>query len=573
MFTTCPLDCFDGCSIEVDKNFNLKGDKTHPITQGYLCSHMYNFYKNRRIEKVTLNSKEITIDEAVKIIKAKSKEKTLYLRGSGNLGSLQSITKLFFAKNGADIATGSLCDEAGAYGIEEGRGANLALSPNEVAKSDVVILWGRNPSVTNSHMLPALKGKTIIVIDPYKTDLAKNADLYLQVKPRGDIYLSMLMSRMAYMEQMEDCEFIEKRCENFDYFIDYVNSKPIVMLENRSGISMVEVDKLLSKIKGKRVSILVGVGVQKYIFGHSVLRAIDSFASMLGLFGKEGCGVGYLGNSSYGFNSPFKIKSKTVSLPIVDFSKYDLVFIQGANPANQMPSSPKVKEGLKKAGFVVYFGLYENETSKLADLIIPAKSFLEKDDLKLTYGHEYIGFMPKIRDSNIGISEYELAKKLGVQLKSEQEYIDDIVSSNSIEKDGRVISKAYKSTPYKEKFYTKSGKFEFFDDFYDDWDEEKLDEGFYLLSAKHKKSLNSQFYTEQFLRVPISLGLKDGEKLKISNGEYSCEYVVKNDENLRDDCMLLYSGHINANALTPHLKSEEGECAVFQEVKCKIVSS
>ena len=342
MFTTCPLDCFDGCSIEVDKNFNLKGDKTHPITQGYLCSHMYNFYKNRRIEKVTLNSKEITIDEAVKIIKAKSKEKTLYLRGSGNLGSLQSITKLFFAKNGADIATGSLCDEAGAYGIEEGRGANLALSPNEVAKSDVVILWGRNPSVTNSHMLPALKGKTIIVIDPYKTDLAKNADLYLQVKPRGDIYLSMLMSRMAYMEQMEDCEFIEKRCENFDYFIDYVNSKPIVMLENRSGISMVEVDKLLSKIKGKRVSILVGVGVQKYIFGHSVLRAIDSFASMLGLFGKEGCGVGYLGNSSYGFNSPFKIKSKTVSLPIVDFSKYDLVFIQGANPANHMHSSPKV---------------------------------------------------------------------------------------------------------------------------------------------------------------------------------------------------------------------------------------
>ena len=53
----------------------------------------------------------------------------------------------------------------------------------------------------------------------------------------------------------------------------------------------------------------------------------------------------------------------------------------------------------------------------------------------------------------------------------------------------------------------------------------------------------------------------------------SLQERYENDENLRDDCMLLYSGHINANALTPHLKSEEGECAVFQEVKCKIVSS
>ena len=573
MITTCPLDCFDGCSIEVDENLKLKGEKDHPITQGYLCSHMNNFHKFKRIEKPTLNGKEISIDEAVNIIKEKVEQKTLYLKGSGNLGSMQSITKLFFAKNGADIAKGSLCDGAGAYGIEEGRGANLTLSPNEVAKSDVVILWGRNPSCTNSHMLPSLKGKTIIVIDPYKTDLAKSANLHLMLKPRGDIYLAMLMSRMAYMEQMEDVDFIENRSENFDYFVDHINSKPIVMLENRSGVSMVEVDKLLSLIKGKKVSILVGVGVQKYVFGHSVLRAIDSFAGMLGLFGKEGCGVGYLSDSSYGFSSPFRVKSKKVPLPTVDFSNYDFVFVQGANPANQMPCTPRVKEGLKKAGFVAYFGLYENETSKLADLIIPAKTFLEKEDVKLSYGHEYIGLMPKISDTDIGISEYELTKRLGVELKEEKEYIDEIINSNSMKKDERLISKAYEDTPYKDKFYTDSEKFEFFDDFYDDWDEEKLSEGFYLLSTKYNKSLNSQFYTEQFLHVPLSLGLKDGDKLKLSNGEYECEYVVKNDINLRDDCMLLHSGHINANALTPYLKSEEGECAVFQEFKCKIVSS
>ena len=572
MKTTCPLDCFDGCSIEVDENLNLRGEKSHPITQGYLCHHMNNFHKFARIEKPTLHGKEISIEEALSIVKEKKEKNSLYYKGSGNLGVMQGITKLAFANS--DIAKGSLCEGAGSFGIEEGRGVDLTWGPTHVEKSEVVVIWGRNPSVTNSHMLPSLKGKTIIVIDPYKTDIAKRADLHVNIKPRGDIYLAMLLSRMAYMEQMEDEEFIENRTENFDYFIDFVNSKPIVMLEYRSGISMIEAQEMLSMIKGKKVSFLLGVGLQKYSFGHSVFRSIDSFAAMLGLFGKVGCGVGYLSSSDFGYAKPLQSKNKhTVYKPNVDFSNYDFVFIQGGNPVNQAPCTPKVKEGLAKARFVVYFGLYENETSKMADLIIPAKTFLEKDDLKLSYGQEYVGEMPKISDTKIGISEYELCKELGVELRSEQNYIKEIRDSNSVIRDGRLISKIYENVPYEKEFYTDSGKFEFFDDFYDDFKEEDLEEGFYLLSAKHNKSLNSQFQTEQYLYVPISLGLRDEQKITLTNEIYECEYTVKNDENLRDDCMLLYSGHKNANMLTPNVMSDEGKCAIYQELKCQIVSS
>ena len=571
MITTCPLDCFDGCSIEVDEKLTLKGEKEHPVTQGYLCHHMNNFHKFPRIEHATLHGKKISIDEAIEIIKDKKQEKSLYFKGSGNLGVMQGITKLAF-KN-SDIAKGSLCEDAGAYGIEEGRGASLTWGPLHVQKSDVVVIWGRNPSVTNSHMLPALKGKTIIVIDPYKTDFAKKADLHINIKPRGDIYLAMLLSRMAYMSEMEDEEFIEKRSENFDYFIDFVNSKPVVMLEHRSGVSMIEADKMLSMIKGKKVSFLVGLGVQKYSFGHTVLRSIDSLVAMLGLFGKEGCGVGYISDSSFGFASPFSMKNNRVDLPVVDFSVYDFVFIQGANPVNQMPCTPKVKEGLEKAKFVVYFGLHENETSKMADLVLPAKTFLEKDDLKLSYGQEYIGEMPKISDSDIGISEYELCKQLGVTLKTEQEYIKEIRDSNTVMRDDRLISKTYEIVPYEKEFYTKSGKFEFFDDLDDDFTEEDLEDGFYLLNSKQNKSLNSQFQTDQYLYVPTSLGLEDEQSITLSNGTYECKYIIKNDENLRDDCMLLYSGHKDSNMLTPHKMSDEGKCAIYQEMKCHIVTS
>lgn len=583
MLTTCPLDCFDGCSIEVDKELNLKGEKSHPITNGFLCHHMNNFHKFERILKPVFNGEEISFESSLEILKDKLKtvspDKTLYFKGSGNLGIMQSVTRKFFNAHKSVIAEGSLCEDAGAAGIEEGRGANLSLSPLEVAKSEVVVIWGRNPSTTNSHMLPALKGKTIIVIDPYKTDIAKRADLHVSVKPRGDIYLALLLARAAYMYEMEDETFIENRCENFDYYIDFVNSKPIGTLESRSGVSLLDVDKILCMIKGKKVSFLVGLGVQKYSFGHSVLRSIDSFAAMLGLFGKEGCGVGYISDSSFGFKTPFSgTKSKTALMPTIDFSQFELSFIQGGNPVNQLPCTPKVKEGLEKSEFVVYFGLYENETSKMANLIIPAKTFLEKEDLKISYGHEYIGRMPKINDSDIGISEYELSKILNEEfgyesLKSEKEYIETTIESNSANKGDRLISKTYENLPYEKEFYTDSGNFEFFDEFYDEFDDEDRDEGFYLLSAKYNKSLNSQFQTEQFLHVPLSLGLKDNQSIKLTNGTYECEYTVKNDENLRDDCFLLYSGHKHSNMLTPHAISEEGKCAIYQEVKCKIMSS
>jgi len=577
--TTCPLDCFDSCSMILGEDGRLKGDKNHPITQGYLCHHLNNYHKIKRIEKPIYQGKEIELREALEVLRNKLEitdpSKIIYFKGSGNLGVMQSVTKMFFDKYGATLTKGGLCEDAGVYGIEEGRGAALALSPNVVKNSEVVIVWGRNSSITNSHMLPALKGKKLIVIDPRVTDIAKKADIHVQIKPRADIYLAMFLSRLAYMEQMEDAEFIKKICENFDYFLDEINGIPVVEFMNKSGVDLDTIGKILSLIEGKKVSILVGIGVQKYCFGHSVLRAIDSFAALLGLFGKEGCGVGFIDDSSYGFNKPFSSKSKKrVSKPTVNFANFDISFIQGGNPMTQLPCTIKVKEELEKSKFVVYFGLFENETSKMADLIIPAKTFLEKEDLKLSYGHEYIGLMPKLIDSDIGISEYELCKylmrefKFG-EIKSEKEYIDEVLGDNYIKKDDLLVSKYLVSSPYSEKFYTEDEKFIFFDEYDDDFDEKE--DGFYLLAVKQNRSLNSQFYTDDFLRVSPSLGMKDGDEVNLSCGDYDCSYEVRVDESLRDDCLALYSGGKKSNMLTPSLVSEEGNGAIYQELMVNII--
>ncbi len=571
--TTCPLDCFDGCSIVVGEDGVLKGDKNHPITQGYLCPKLNHYHEYNRISVPRFMGKEVGMDEALALLTQHlhtyAPVKTLLFRGSGNLGVMQGVTKRFFAQHGAVLASGSLCDGAGTEGVIQGRGANLALSALRVKHAEVVILWGRNPSVTNSHMLPSLRGKTLIVIDPIKTDLAQKADLYLQIKPAGDIYLAILLCRMLRMKQGEDISFIKNHCENYEAFLALIESIPMDILAQKADVKLEDARLLIDLIQEKKVSILVGIGVQKYSFGHSALRAIDALGAMLGLFGKEGCGVGYLSSSHFGFKMPFKVNAKTEPLPTCDFSKYDLVVIQGGNPLSQMPCTPKVKKALDAVSCIVYFGLHENETSQKAHLVIPALSFLEKEDVKLSYGHEFIGKMPRCFLNKQGISEYALTqhllKKFGYEtLEDEHDILESIVASNSVQKEGFLIAKTYEETPYKRGFYTPNKKFIFFDSFEDTL----KDEGqFYLLSAKQKRGLNSQFTTDDYLYVPLCLGLSKDDRVSLSTADAICEYKVMPSAGLRDDCLLLHSGAKNANYLTPFLISQEGQCAIYQELK------
>jgi anaerobic selenocysteine-containing dehydrogenase len=575
MRTSCPLDCYDACSVIFENN-RLIGDNAHPITKGFLCPSLNSFLSTPKIQKPSLNGVEIGMNEALEVLSTKLKEyqdtNSIYFKSQGNFAKLQNITKEFFARYGSDFTKGSLCDSAGEAGILAGRGENYLLTYDQIQKSEVVVLWGRNISYTNSHLMSVIKDKKLIVIDPVKTATAKQADIHLQITPRKDFELTMLFSRLAFSHIEEDEEYIDKYTDLYEDYIDFSRGYRVKKLFNIVDVEIEEMMQCLELFLTKKVVFLVGVGVQKYSHGDEVLRGIDSLAAMLNLFGKDGCGVSYLGNSSIGFRDPFSQAKNSIPISSVDFSKYNLSFIQGANPASQMPNSTRVREGLKRSKFSIYFGLYENETSKCCNLIIPAKSFLEKDDIRFSYGHEYIGRMPKLKETNFGISEYELTSYLidsfGYEkLKTQEEYINDIIGSNSKEKDGYELSKSYDNIPYIDGFYTDNKKFIFIDEIEDEYDEE---EGFWLLSAKSKQSINSQFKCDDLLHVPPSLGLKDGEKLTIYNKIGSCEYKVKVDDTLRDDSFLLYSGAKNLNMLTSHTPSNEGYGAIYQELKVKV---
>lgn len=592
MTTACGLDCYDACKIVAeDGTLNtIRGDAAHPAGNGALCTFLNkSMPEEARIQNARIDGAEVSLDEAMQAVKKVfEKPSSLLWRGSGNMGVMQEVTQLFMEKVNGTLTHGSLCDGAGNAGILEGRGINRTLPLEQIQKADTVVVWGRNVTVTNAHMMPFLEGKKLVVIDPVKTAIAKKADYHLQLQPRTDYYIAVMLARFIFMEDSQDTEWMEEFAPEYEDFYDFTREHRIKSILEYCGTDLGQMGRVLNYLRHQKVVFLVGTGVQKYSTGASTLHAIDSLAATLGLFGKEGCGVHYLADSKQGFVNPFEVPCKTVSKVNTNFSDFDTVLVQGGNPAESMPDTTRVCEELDKVENLIYFGLYENETSKRAKIVIPAKNFFEKEDVRLSYGHQYVEKMHKIVDSQIGISEYDFTKYLFDAfelsgLESESYYIDAWLTQ--CKKEGeQYISPAYEEVPYEEGFGEDGDdEFEFIDDYDDDFINTKRftkvrtskknkveDERYWLISPKSNKALNTQFKRDNKVQIHPDRGYAQGEKVKLFSefGEVILEVV--HNEDVRFNCVVVTNNTVGLNRLTPAIVSNEGENACYQEVKIEI---
>jgi len=567
--TACPLDCYDGCRV-VYEDGRIRALRDG-YTQGFLCPHLNHYEKYQTITKPRYKGKEITLKEALAILKemlqSYKKDEILHYRGSGNFALMQGVTDHFFASFGATLTDGSLCDGAGEAGIIEGRGSNKNISAVEISKSEVVIFWGRNPHTTSSHLLPLIKDKTIIVIDPIKTKIANMADIFVQIKPHCDLEFVMLLSRFLHIQYDIDEEYLDKYGSEYEDFYELTQSIRVKASLDEMGATLGQIGDILEAVVGKKVTIICGVGIQKYSDGADVMRGIDAFGVMLGLFGKEGCGVAYLGDSKEGIDSPFYTKAPRVSKVDTEFSKFKTVFIQGANPLSQMPNSLRVKKSILEVENVVYFGLYENETSEIADLIIPAKSFLYKDDVRTSYSHHGMMFMDKVAECEDGISEYDLAnylcREFEIEIQSEEFYIKHFKNFAIKKMDAQWYVEDRDEVPYKDGFDTPTKEFVFLEEF--DKHSNNSQEGLHLITPKSVMSLNSQFKREEFVYLHPKLGFLENHRVRISSACGDVELKVRLSHDIREDCVLVYSGTKGVNNLTTQKHSLDAKSAIYQE--------
>ena len=557
----CPMDCYDACQAEIIDE-NIKGSKEHTTTNGKLCVNFANLLKEENLKNAIFEGKQISLKESLSVLVDKLKntkpEKTLFYKGSGNIGVMQNATKNFFTQYGSTLTKGSLCDRGGGAGIETGRGNVINPPIQKLIDADIIIVWGRNFSVTSSHLYNLVKDKTFVTIDPICTDIAKKSKIHMQINPKTDHELALLFTRFAYMQDLEDSEFIEEFGSGADWFFDIARNRPIVSYETTTGVPLTLVNDFFDLIEGKSVAIMLGLGIQKYFEGAQITRCIDSFAAYMGYHKKEAGGVWYLSDSAFGYKNQFEVKAKNkkVSIPTVDFGSFDLVFIQGSNPVVSAPNTQKIIDGLKKT-FVVYFGTTLNETCEYADLIIPSCSFLSKEDVRLSYGHELksISQAVKLKDENT-ISEYEMASFLIEEFNLEKLKTQD-----------EIISYYENHKPILKDFDT----FEFIEDMeIEPLYKEKKADNFYYITGKNKNSLNSQFAKDDFVYLHSSTNFKNDDVVKISSKYGNANFIVKIDDNIKSNCAFFFTGNKYANYLTPALEDEISNSAMYQEVLVQI---
>jgi hypothetical protein len=479
----CPLDCPDVCVMK------KKGNKFIPtndgITNNFLCPKLNNYFKYPKYNP------EFNLDDVEKLLKFTSPNRILFLKGSGNMGIMQNVTKLFFEKLGATFAVGSSCDGLGEKGIIDTGLTSQIIPTDKIKKAKNVIFWGRNAYETNTHLIPLIKNSKKLCIDVRKTKTAKNSDIFYQINPNSDIFLAKYLIT-------KNREYLEK-----------------------TGLKEVEeIEKMLEE----GAIIFLGLGVSKTKWGDKTTQTIFALQN-------EKVNIAYLGSSMEDLYNPFNISHKN-KMPLfeIKWNNIDVVFIQGANPIVSLPNFKIPKE--KK---VIVFGKYLDESAKRADIFIPTKDFYAKKDVRSSYFHEFVFKNEPIED-DFGISEYEFTKEMFKRfnfngLKSEDEYIEEIY------KPKREIKKSQKSAK--------------FIDF-----EIEYPNGMWLVTAKNRNALNSQFKRDNFA---YAKNLEGKYILETKVGKLEVE--IKKDESLNENIIFMYAGsEVNK------ILSSKGENATYSEI-------
>ncbi len=637
--TTCTRDCPGSCSILAHTNngkvVKLQGNPEQDITAGFLCkntSHYIDnyFYSPHRVLHPLLKEEgewrkisweeamDITASKISEVVKEHGSQSILYYQGFGARTALQSLNRRFFnLLGGVSTTYGTVCGGIGHYALEKDFGVKIPHDPLDQLNSELIIVWGRNPALTDVHLWTILKkaqrqGTKIIVIDPVKTKTAQQADLFIQPSPGSDYYLAMAMAKIILDSGLAHEDFIGNYTENFDSYKKILDAYTLEDLENSCDIPLYQIKELaLDYAHTKPSSIVSGWGVHRYVQGHVALHMMSALVAITGNIGISGGGIsqGFEEYEYFDFSHELnELGQNQRQLPIptigeallnTDNPPIKLIFVASGNPVNLNPNSLKIKKGFEKADFVIMMDHFLNDTSDVADLFLPATTFLEEEDLMGSYGHNWVSPVnPVISPQGEVKSEFEifhgLAEKLkfGEQMKGTPKewlkklaapILDRGIKFEDLQKSPQRMVPADKIPYANLKFKTKSGKFEFIKEFSPlNLDNKKFPlkllstMGDFVGSTVPEKEL-----IDGFLEVKVhpevleKENLRDGEKALLESPVGSLIVKVKEDEMVRKDYVLTYKGgwlkyNKCINVLTQDMISEAGNGTPYYDTRVRI---
>jgi len=210
-----------------------------------------------------------------------------------------SMDRRFFHKLGASLlARGELCGLVRGSAYTSLYGTVPGMPPEQMRYSDLSIVWGNNVTVSNLHLTRMIKaarvdkGAKLIVIDPKRTRIAEQADLFIQIRPGTDVVLALAMAAELERRGSLDTTFIEKWVDGYETYMENARTHTPEMAVEICGIDRDDFDRFAEWYSaGKIVGVSVGNGLERGHSGGSGIRAAMALQVLTGNHGQLGAGV------------------------------------------------------------------------------------------------------------------------------------------------------------------------------------------------------------------------------------------------------------------------------------------
>jgi anaerobic selenocysteine-containing dehydrogenase len=439
--TTCPRDCYDACGIVVTQlageRPRIRGDRDHPVSRGQLCQKCALAYNGifldpaarltsplRRIgEKGTGRFEPVTWDDALAEIAARLRP----IIDDGDAGAILNthytgtfamigyhFPLRFFHRLGAtEVDPDTICNKAGHAALEYLYGTSLeGFDPRSAASAASILIWGANPSASAPHqhehwMTEAPCPK--IVVDPLRTPSAAQADLHLQPRPGTDAALAFGLLHVLWRDHLLDRSFLDRCTVGWAEIEPLVAQCPPVWAQEVTGVPAARIEQAAHWFGAGPSLLWIGQGLQRQPSGGNIVRAVSLLPAVTGAIGRPGGGFLYLnGIETRGLDGDYLIGRHLAASEPASISHMDLatvleepeksraLFCWNINIAASNPQQRRLRRALTRDDlFTVVVDLFATDTADLADIVLPAASFLEHDDLVVSYFHHSLSAQVK----------------------------------------------------------------------------------------------------------------------------------------------------------------------------------
>lgn len=422
--TSCPLDCPDACGVLVETDergelVRVRGNPAHPYSRGALCSKTSSYHElvesPERLRTPLVRSGgelvPVSWERAIERVAAElgdlRGEDVLAMQYAGSMGLVaRTFPMRLMNALGATLHDSGVCDTTSSAGYEAVLGRLIGPDVLEAEEADGVVIWGSDVKRTIQHLFPLVKkaaaaGARVAVVDVWRTETLAAAQrwggLGLVIRPGSDSILALALARLAFENGWADRRFLERECRGAADFEGHLRDAPtLAEAAQACGVPLESIlDLAHVLVESQRLFLRTGSGWTRRTNGAMGMRALCSLAAVLGKAGR----VHYESADVFPFDTdviarpdlrpgiaPPTFTQVALGRELCE-GRFGAVVVWGHNPALTLPDSARVAQGLSRQDlFVVVHEQFLTATAQLADVVLPATTFVEQTDLYRSYG-------------------------------------------------------------------------------------------------------------------------------------------------------------------------------------------